>query len=115
MIVSVLVPVLDGDPIIRESERDTNLCIEIIYGNNAILCFLEQLLVGCIPIYFNYSPESRIIIGNKYSFCSSRSKDDKEDTIATPSPFAPSISQLCFNINISIAAVAAAAAEKLTE
>jgi hypothetical protein len=36
-------------------------------------------------------PESLITIGTRYSFCCSLSKDLKELTIATPSPFAPSV------------------------
>jgi hypothetical protein len=44
-----------------------------------------------VPV-FEGVPESLITIGSKYSFCCSLSNDDSEDTIATPSPFAPSVS-----------------------
>lgn len=36
-------------------------------------------------------PESLMTIGTWYSFCCSRSKDRSDDTMAIPSPFAPSI------------------------
>lgn len=35
-------------------------------------------------------PESLIMMGMRYSFCCSRSNERREDTIAIPSPLAPS-------------------------
>ena len=47
-------------------------------------------IVSVLVPVFEGVPESFITIGNKYSFCCSLSKEDSDETIATPSPFAPS-------------------------